>query len=205
MLQKKEAVQEEIQLPFTVSILDGETHLCAICLFNSKYTTERGGKQKSNDELVTCRGCDIYQSKDKIKWILGCFKKFEVCIDWMDSTQYKNPSIASDSTCLQYLQQEKELQSGVPLQKCLDIFTKKEQIDDYNCDQCKKSTLAVIDTKISRAPDILIIHLKRFSYQSGYLEKIEDLVTFPINNLDISGCLSSGFKRHKVSGKNNAP
>jgi len=59
-------------------------------------------------------------------------------------------------------------------------------VDDYSCEHCKKKAEATIDTKISRIPDILIIHLKRFSYYSGYLEKIEDLVTFPINNLDIS-------------------
>jgi len=47
----------------------------------------------------------------------------------------------------------------------------------------------------------MIVHLKRFSYQSGYLEKIEDLVNFPINNLDISPYLSSGFKKHKVTSK----
>jgi len=51
-----------------------------------------------------------------------------------------------------------------------------------------------METKISRAPDILIIHLKRFSYQAGYLEKIEDLVTFPINNLDISNYVAN-FKK----------
>lgn len=37
-------------------------------------------------------------------------------------------------TCLQYLQQEKELQLGVPLQKCFELFSNKEQIDDYSCD-----------------------------------------------------------------------
>jgi hypothetical protein len=42
--------------------------------------------------------------------------------------------MTSDMTCLQYLQQDKELQSGVPLQKCFDLFTNKEQIDDYSCD-----------------------------------------------------------------------
>ena len=43
-----------------------------------------------------------------------------------------------------------------------------------------------MESKISKAPDILIIHLKRFSYQAGFLEKIEDLITFPINTLDVS-------------------
>ena len=54
--------------------------------------------------------------------------------------------------------------------------------------------MAIVDSKISKAPDVLIIHLKRFAYQSGYLEKIEDLITFPINNLDLSMYVSK-FKK----------
>lgn len=46
------------RLPFTVSILDAESHLCALCIFNSKYMNEK--KQKNIEEPVTCRGCDIY-------------------------------------------------------------------------------------------------------------------------------------------------
>jgi hypothetical protein len=41
-------------------------------------------KSKTAEEPVSCRGCDIYQNSDKIKWILGCFKRLEVCIDWID-------------------------------------------------------------------------------------------------------------------------
>lgn len=67
------------RLPFTVSILDAETHLCAICSFNSKYMSE-----VKQSEPVTCRGCDIYQNNDKVKWILVCFKRLEICIDWKD-------------------------------------------------------------------------------------------------------------------------
>ena len=92
------------RLPFTVSILDAETHLCVLCQFNQKYMSEN----KTTDP-VTCRGCDLYQNNDKIKWILGCFKRFEICIDWIDPSYYKNPLITSDVSCLQYLQQEKEL------------------------------------------------------------------------------------------------
>ncbi len=47
-----------------------------------------------------------------------------------------------------------------------------------------------MDTRISKIPDVLIIHLKRFAFLSGYLEKIEDLVTFPLQNLDISKYLA---------------
>lgn len=46
----------------------------------------------------------------------------------------------------------------------MDLYTAKEKIDDYVCENCKKTTVAMVDTKISKAPDILIVHLKRFSY-----------------------------------------
>ena len=56
-----------------------------------------------------------------------------------------------------------------------------------------------METKISRVPDILIIHLKRFAYESGYLEKIEDLVTFPINNMDMSKYMGRFKKKNQVN------
>jgi hypothetical protein len=59
--------------------------------------------RETDEEPVKCRGCDIYQNSDKVKWILGCFKRLEVCIDWIDTSYYKNPLIVSDVTCLQFL------------------------------------------------------------------------------------------------------
>ena len=46
----------------------------------------------------------MYQSSDKVKWILGCFKRLEICIDWEDSLLYRNPLITSDITCMKLLQ-----------------------------------------------------------------------------------------------------
>jgi hypothetical protein len=74
---------EMMRLPFSVSIVDAETHLCAICQFNYKYMMEDKNDEAAKQAL-SCKGCDIYQSGDKVKWILGCFKKLEVYIDWID-------------------------------------------------------------------------------------------------------------------------
>jgi len=45
------------RLPFKVCILDGETHLCVLCLFRNKYLEP---KTKETPQPVTCRGCDMY-------------------------------------------------------------------------------------------------------------------------------------------------
>lgn len=86
------------RLPFRVSILDTDTHLCVLCIFKSKYV-----EPKKDGTTVTCRGCDIYQNADKVKWILGCFKKVEICIDWEDYNLYRNPLVSSDMSTLRLL------------------------------------------------------------------------------------------------------
>ena len=37
---------------------------------------------KDKKAKVTCLGCPISQDEEKIRWIIGCFKKIEICIDW---------------------------------------------------------------------------------------------------------------------------
>lgn len=91
---------EVTRLPFSVCMIDPETHLCAICLFKHRYTKE--SKQLAEDP-ITCKGCDILQSNEKIKWIILCFKRIEIYIDWYDAAYYKAPLITSDITYLQYL------------------------------------------------------------------------------------------------------
>ena len=76
------------------------------------------------------------------------------------------------------------------------MYTKEEKLDDYDCDTCKEKTIALVDVSLSKVPDILIVHLKRFAYQSGYLEKIEDLVGFPINNFEVSKYLNKFKKKN---------
>mmetsp|Transcript_21310 Transcript_21310/g.21101 ORF Transcript_21310/g.21101 Transcript_21310/m.21101 type:complete len:92 (+) Transcript_21310:308-583(+) len=48
--------------------------------------------------------------------------------------------------------------------------------------------------EIWRVPDILIIHLKRFSFLNGQLAKINYKVTFPLQDLDISSWMISSEK-----------
>lgn len=38
----------------------------------------------------------------------------------------------------------------------------------------------------------MILHLKRFNFDGGYLDKIEDLVTFPVRNLDMQKYVLEG-------------
>ncbi len=76
---------------------------------------------------------------------------------------------------------------------CLDKFSEREQLPDsetFYCSKCKEHLPPQKKIDLWSVPDVLIIHLKRFQYLPGATfiqrEKIEDLIRFPIANLDIS-------------------
>ncbi|CDQ98973.1 unnamed protein product [Oncorhynchus mykiss] len=57
------------------------------------------------------------------------------------------------------------------------------------CPICKKHQLATKKLDLWSLPEVLIIHLKRFSYTKYSREKLDIIVDFPLRHLDFSGCL----------------
>lgn len=67
------------------------------------------------------------------------------------------------------------------LEDCLDNFFAEEELPDtYRCEKCKKTTRAVKRVLVSRLPQVLVLHLKRFkSYPRQ--SKISDHIRFPVD------------------------
>ncbi|XP_049608302.1 ubiquitin carboxyl-terminal hydrolase 11 isoform X2 [Syngnathus scovelli] len=83
-------------------------------------------------------------------------------------------------------------QTTVQLQECIQLFTTVETLEEENpwyCPVCKKHQLATKKLDLWSLPEVLIIHLKRFSYTKFTREKLDTIVDFPLRNLDFSGCL----------------
>lgn len=77
---------------------------------------------------------------------------------------------------------------GMSLEECLTEFTKVEQLGDddlWYCPQCKKHQHATKKFDLWKAPDVLVVHLKRFSNNRTMRDKIDTLVEFPVHGLDI--------------------
>lgn len=75
------------------------------------------------------------------------------------------------------------------LNDCFDLYTKKEELSDddlWYCPKCKKHQHATKQIDLWQLPPVLIIHLKRFSFSRYSRDKIDSLVDFPINNLNLS-------------------
>ncbi|KAJ1296133.1 hypothetical protein BS78_01G276100 [Paspalum vaginatum] len=80
-----------------------------------------------------------------------------------------------------------ELNMVDTLLDALQSFTKIELIEDFVCDGCKSRVKMEKQLKVEQAPEVLVIHLKRFT---NHGVKIWDKLKYPLE-LDISSFMSS--------------
>jgi ubiquitin carboxyl-terminal hydrolase 8 len=83
----------------------------------------------------------------------------------------------------------------IMLEDCIEKFMEAEQLDErdaYYCPNCRRHVCALKLIALWTIPDILILHLKRFTFDTCMLSggmlrsKIDNKVEFPINNLDLT-------------------
>lgn len=87
----------------------------------------------------------------------------------------------------------KNSQKVITLDECLDSFTTEEILDGdnkYYCSECKQYNKAVKKIVIWKAPEILIIQLKRFKNYGDVSMKINTNVEIPLIDFDISKYMS---------------
>lgn len=84
---------------------------------------------------------------------------------------------------------KKTRQEAVNLFSCLDAFLKEEPLgpdDMWYCPGCKEHRQASKKLDLWRLPEILVVHLKRFSYSRYMKNKLDTFVNFPIHGLSMS-------------------
>ncbi|KAF9460519.1 hypothetical protein BDZ94DRAFT_1265773 [Collybia nuda] len=82
-----------------------------------------------------------------------------------------------------------ERKKGISLQDCLEEFTKEERLgedDLWYCPRCKKHQQATKKFDIWKVPDVLVVHLKRFSNSRTLRDKIDTFIDFPVEGLDLT-------------------
>jgi ubiquitin carboxyl-terminal hydrolase 4/11 len=88
---------------------------------------------------------------------------------------------------------EMRKKQGLNLAECFEETSKAEILTEDNawyCPRCKERRLASKQLELWTVPDILVIHLKRFSSGSGRgisRDKLDLLVDFPLEGLDLNG------------------
>ncbi|RAL45956.1 hypothetical protein DM860_006110 [Cuscuta australis] len=85
-------------------------------------------------------------------------------------------------------------QESVSLYECLEAFLKEEPLgpdDMWYCPECKEHRQANKKLDLWRLPEILVIHMKRFSFKRFLKNKLETLVDFPIHDLELSSYIAN--------------
>lgn len=78
---------------------------------------------------------------------------------------------------------------GISLEDCLNETGKSETLSENNawyCPRCKEHRRATKKLELWKIPDILVMHLKRFSSNRSFRDKLEVLVDYPVEGLDMS-------------------
>ncbi|EAW14313.1 putative ubiquitin-specific protease UBP12 [Aspergillus clavatus NRRL 1] len=104
---------------------------------------------------------------------------------WTDIERIPDPELAERRKLRQTRKKR-----GVTLYECLDEFNKEEILsenDAWYCPRCKEHRRASKKFELWKTPDILVMHLKRFSASRGFRDKLDVLVDFPVEGLDMSG------------------
>jgi len=93
------------------------------------------------------------------------------------------------------------LQHNTNIYECFDEFIKYEELDfdnKWKCEKCLQLTNAIKDIHIWKAPNILIIVLKRFDFGVNYSSKITNVIDFPLENLNLEKYVSGYDKNNAI-------
>ncbi|KAI8098402.1 uncharacterized protein B0P05DRAFT_582735 [Gilbertella persicaria] len=115
-----------------------------------------------------------------------------VIIEWTlpKAQQAFGSSFSSIKTDAWHDFDETKTKNEITLQDCLDEFTSDERLtseDSWYCPQCKKHQHASKKMDIWKLPEIMVVHLKRFSQFRRWGEtKLNTFVDFPLTELDMT-------------------
>ena len=67
------------------------------------------------------------------------------------------------------------------IEKCIANYLKEDMLDSkdkYKCEKCNQTSKAKIKTELSKLPNILVFHLKRFAFPS--MKKLKEKLNIPL-------------------------
>ena len=186
-----------------------DAHECLVTLLNCFHDTlSRNVKYKITGEVINDLDKHIKQAHED--WAKHYKKRHSAILD-IFSGQLQSKTICSNcqKTSFVYdpimvldLPLPNNISQIAPvsytLSECLNNYIQPEQLtldNLYDCQHCKQKSRAYRVNSIWTSPNILIIKLSRFHYsfinQTYRMNKINDFIHYPINDLDISRYVSS--------------
>ncbi|XP_030667641.1 ubiquitin carboxyl-terminal hydrolase 4 isoform X3 [Nomascus leucogenys] len=115
-----------------------------------------------------------------------------LAMDWDSETRslyYDEQESEAYEKHVSMLQPQKKKKTTMALRDCIELFTTMETLgehDPWYCPNCKKHQQATKKFDLWSLPKILVVHLKRFSYNRYWRDKLDTVVEFPIRGLNMS-------------------
>ncbi|XP_034732113.1 ubiquitin carboxyl-terminal hydrolase 8 isoform X1 [Etheostoma cragini] len=175
---------------------------------NKRADNRKRYKEEENDHLDDQTAADLAWSKHKllnesiiVALFQGQFKSTVQCLTChrksrtFETFMYLSLPLASTSKC--------------SLQDCLRLFSKEEKLTDNNkvfCRHCKAHRDSTKKLEIWKVPPILLVHLKRFSYEGRWKQKLQTSVDFSLDALDLAQYVigpKQSLKRYSLFGVSN--
>uniref|UniRef100_A0A8C6TSZ9 Ubiquitin carboxyl-terminal hydrolase n=1 Tax=Neogobius melanostomus TaxID=47308 RepID=A0A8C6TSZ9_9GOBI len=174
----------------------------------NKADNRKRYKEEENDHLDDVAAADLAWSKHKalnesiiVALFQGQFKSTVQCLTChrksrtFETFMYLSLPLASTSKC--------------SLQDCLRLFSKEERLTDNNkvfCRHCKAHRDSTKKLEIWKVPPIVLVHLKRFSYEGRWKQKLQTSVDFPLDSLDLCQYMigpKQNLKKYSLYGVSN--
>ena len=181
-------IEEKIdskRIPFQLTLINKDTLSCAICPW-----------------FRLCQGCTINPSENKF---INIKTNDIIAVEW-DKDVYKteinknNLNLVMKHSSTNLIEENsKQKEDEISLNDCLKLFTKEEEINDIQCEKCKKKTLFKKTLEIERLPQYLVIVLKRFKYILTTSVKIQNLIKFPLDDLPLQNYVSQKNINYKYN------
>lgn len=109
---------------------------------------------------------------------------------WLSEEDGKGlPTVHDPATEAKRNRREMRKKHGITLEDCFMETGKREKLSEDNawyCNRCKELRQATKTLEIWTCPDIVVVHLKRFGGTRSFRDKIDVLVDYPIEGLDLT-------------------
>ena len=159
--------------PFTIKIIKKSTKSCIFCPW-----------------FRFCSGCPLNPANQNY---LSLPNDILIIVDWKREVVKKDInennilfSLNHSSFNQNFETSENEEEEKKSIYDCLDLFTHEEILKNIFCEKCNKKTNFKKRLEIDKFPKYLILILKRFKYTTVFTTKIDNLISFPIESLDIT-------------------
>ena len=173
------------KIPFTIALVNKDTLSCAICPW-----------------FRLCQGCTLKPTDSEF---INIGKDTVIAVEWdkdvysRDINQNNLNIIMKHNNFNTINVNENTQEDDITLDDCLKLFTKEEDLGDIQCEKCKKKTLFKKTLEIERLPKYLVLSLKRFKYILTNSIKIQNLITFPLENLPLQNYVSQKNINYKYN------